>query len=113
MRTKKDPNLKLSSVLAGLKEQGRSFRTLSKRVSIPASTLSEWANGSTPTDHQALKRLAVELGFNTVDELLFGQPPKTIDVTTTLNSLIEQSIKKDVFHGKFEIEIKINKIRGE
>ena len=114
MRSKKDPHLKLAETLMELKKRGTNFSVLSKRVNIPASTLASWAAGATPTDHAALLRLAKDPSLSlSLEELLFGKiQNKEINGSTTLSTLLEQSIKKEVFSGRFEVELKIKKISG-
>lgn len=105
MKRHPESELRLAEFLKNLKARGTNLATVATATEIAGSTLSDWSQGRVPTDHDALRRLAKHFGV-TLEQLLFGE--KTLGASDTATLQYE-----DFFGGKFEVELKVRRIREQ
>jgi ribosome-binding protein aMBF1 (putative translation factor) len=90
----------LMKISANLKEylerEGVSIHDLSRKVSIPVSTLHGWINGAAPKSLSEVKKVAMFLNL-TMDELCFNEKP---------NDHKNTNIKIIIGDEEFEIVLK-------
>ena len=99
--------LKIAATLKKLmKEKRLSVKALSRDSGIAVSTLHEWLNGRTPRDPVQAKKVADCLGVS-LNRLLFDAP----DLSESIN--LNQILKRDIFSGVYEINIRKVKIKGD
>ncbi len=98
-------NMKFSENLSFyLKQEKLSLTKLAKVLEVPNSTVHGWINGVTPKNVLILKKISDILNC-TVDELCFGQVPKT-DYNSLSSSFIESSIVITLGNDNFKIFLK-------
>ena len=71
-----------------LEREGISIHDLSRKVSIPVSTLHGWVNGAAPKSISEVKKIAEFLGLS-MDEFCFNEKPKG-HKTTNIKVIIDE-----------------------
>jgi transcriptional regulator with XRE-family HTH domain len=85
-----------------MQEKGMSVRMAAETAGVPASTVNSWRSGSSPTDFEAIRRLAKGLGVS-FEFLLTGKSGITPNEITIAEIFEEES---PFFDGYARISIR-------